>query len=196
MKQKNVLILTAITLIIGLSGYLFWSGLTTSDQKVYAEDQANTNNPTQAETTPENNTTGILPGLFAPDFTLENLSGEQVSLSNYQGKYVLLNFWAIWCPPCKAEMPDFNRFYQENKDQIVILGVELGSKKQDVQKFIQNGQYVYPVLLDLDKEIGELYRITAVPTTFILNPQGQIIHVIKGALNYEILEQIRQILLG
>lgn len=180
--MKKIAVLTAAVMLIGAFGYFLWNAHT---QPTYAAGAA-----------AEKKEIGIRPGYYAPDFTLENLQGEKVTLSDLRGKFVLLNFWAIWCPPCREEMPDFNRFYQENKDQITILGVELGSKKTDVQKFISKGQYVYPILLDLTKKIGNQYRITAVPTTFILDRDGKILYAVEGMLNYETLNRVKEVLLS
>lgn len=185
MRFKHILTFLVVALIVGTSAYFIGNA---NNQRVYAS--------TSTAAAPQKNEIGIYPGYYAPDFTLENLHGEKVSLSDFRGKFVLLNFWAIWCPPCREEMPDFNKFYKENKDQIVILGVELGSKKTDVQKFINNGQYVYPILLDLDKKISYQYRITVVPTTFILDRDGKILHVVKGAMDYETLNKVKEVLLS
>lgn len=181
-NMKKVYSFIVVALLISTSMYLVWNA---NDQRADA-----------ATTSPQKSEIGIYPGYYAPDFTLENLRGEKVSLSDFQGKFVLLNFWAIWCPPCREEMPDINKFYKENKDQIVVLGVELGSKKLDVQKFINKGQYVYPILLDPDEKIGHQYRITAVPTTFILDRNGRILYVVKGAITYDTLNQVKEILLA
>lgn len=181
---------TAILLILLLVGSLFAAYQYQQSVAANQETQTSTEEKT-AEVIEEERKTGILPGEYASDFTLENLSGKNVSLSDFQGKYVLLNFWAIWCPPCREEMPDFNRFYLENQDEFTVVGVEIGSRKADVEDYIQENSYSYPILLDPKKEIGTMYRVTAIPTTYILNKEGKILHFFRGMLTYEALNAIK-----
>lgn len=128
----------------------------------------------------------------APDFTLTNLAGEQVSLSDYRGKYVVLNFWATWCPPCRKEIPDLNAFYEENKDDFVVLAVDLGESKQKVQQFISYGGYTFPVLLDKDRKIGSRYNVSVIPTSYFIGPQGKIKYIKKGAVSKAELNEIKK----
>jgi thiol-disulfide isomerase/thioredoxin len=118
------------------------------------------------------------------------LAGEEVSLSDYRGDYVILNFWATWCPPCRREMPNLDQFYAANKDEFVVLAVDLGEAKQQVQQFIEEGGYSFPVLLDHDREIGTRYNVSAIPTSYFIDQQGKIKHIKKGAITIEELNQI------
>ena len=129
---------------------------------------------------------------IAPDFELTNLEGEEVSLSDYRGQYVILNFWATWCPPCREEIPDLNQFHEENKKEFVVLAVNLGEAKQKVRQFISYGGYTFPVLLDKGKEIGREYKISAIPTSYFINPQGKIKYIKKGAVSKTELDKIKQ----
>mgnify|MGYP006275959405 CR=1 FL=1 len=128
----------------------------------------------------------------APDFTLTNFEGGEVALSDYRGKYVVLNFWATWCPPCREEMPNLNQFYEENKNDFVVLAVDLGESKQKVQQFISYGGYTFPVLLDKDRRIGSRYNVSVIPTSYFIGPQGKIKYIKKGGLSMAELNKIKQ----
>ena len=120
------------------------------------------------------------------DFTLPLLSGGNASLSAEKGKVVILNFWATWCPPCRAEMPSMETLYKKFKnDGLEILAVDLGEDKSTVQKFIQNNGYTFPVLLDTNGKAGDDYGISAIPTTFILDRSGMIIARVTGSIHWD-----------
>jgi peroxiredoxin len=125
---------------------------------------------TMAEEAPDN-----LPGLpigeKAPDFELKTLDGKTVKLSDYRGKKVILNFWATWCPPCKAEMPDIQKYYNEADDNVEILAVNI-DPQYDVKKFIRDANVTFPVLLDSKDEVNTLYRILTIPTTYFIDGEG------------------------
>ncbi|MDR2662305.1 MAG: TlpA family protein disulfide reductase [Treponema sp.] len=118
-------------------------------------------------------------------FSLALLTGGRTELSAYKGKVVLLNFWATWCPPCRAEMPSMETLYKRFKDQgLEILAVDCAEEKAVVERFIENNKYSYPVLLDTDGTVSSLYGIEAIPTSFILNREGKIIARIVGGLRW------------
>jgi thiol-disulfide isomerase/thioredoxin len=120
------------------------------------------------------------------DFSLPLLNGRTAKLSAYKGKVVLLNFWATWCPPCRAEMPSMETFYQRFKDQgLEILAVNGGEDTATVQDFLQNNRYSFPVLMDTRNEVNGIYEIKAIPTTFILDREGKIIVMIVGSLRWD-----------
>ncbi|MEW6116437.1 MAG: TlpA disulfide reductase family protein [Nitrospirota bacterium] len=122
------------------------------------------------------------PGSPAPAFTLTDISGKKISLSELKGKVVLLNFWATWCGPCKAEMPALNRLYIELKDKgFVILAVSLDTAEKPVKSFIAEKKLAFPVLMDSDKELSfDLYAVMGLPTTFIIDKKGIIVERILG----------------
>ena len=120
------------------------------------------------------------------DFKLKDLNGKEVSLSDLRGKKVFLNFWASWCPPCKAEMPDIERLYEETKDSdLVILAVNLGEDKDTVKSFIDKNNYKFRILLDSDQTVAEQYSITSIPTSFFIDKNGTIVTKKIGAMTYE-----------
>jgi len=125
-------------------------------------------------------------GAPAPDFTLADLSGHSVSLSGFKGQVVLLNFWATWCPPCKLEMPTLQQHSVDYKDQgLVVVGVEAGEPKADVQDFANNLRLTFPILPDEKATVTDMYRVTALPTTFIIDRQGIIVQQAMGMLSSE-----------
>jgi len=118
-------------------------------------------------------------GHLAPDFTLSNLDGQMVRLSDFRGnKAVLLNFWATWCAPCRLEMPTMDKAYQEYKSRgLEILAVSLDAGSNSVVKnFMQELKLDFPVLLDPDMEVLRLYRQFSIPATFLIDKQGIVRH--------------------
>lgn len=122
----------------------------------------------------------------ATDFKLKDLNGKEVFLSDFKGKKVFLNFWATWCPPCKAEMPAIEKLYQETKDSdVVILVVNLGEDKQTVKSFIEKNKYTFNVLLDSNQEAAPDYNIVSIPTSFFIDKDGNIVSKKIGAMSIE-----------
>ncbi|MBA7628305.1 Thiol-disulfide oxidoreductase ResA [subsurface metagenome] len=122
-------------------------------------------------------------GELAPAFTLTDLRGKQVSLNDFQGKTVILNFWATWCPPCRAEMPEIEALYQEYKDRgVVIIGVDIQETEQEVRQFVQENGYSWTFLLDTSGRVAANYKIVALPTTFFLDTEGLIQTVYIGSM--------------
>ncbi|MFQ5960741.1 MAG: peroxiredoxin family protein [Candidatus Methylomirabilales bacterium] len=111
-----------------------------------------------------------------PDFTLPDLNGKQVSLSEYKGKVVLLNFWATWCPPCRLEMPTIEDAYQQYKDQgfhVVAVSVDAGPQSA-VRDFLHEYGLSFQVLLDPDMEILHAFHSFSLPTTIVIDRRGVI----------------------
>jgi peroxiredoxin len=141
-----------------------------------------------ASTVPAEATTGgLIPspreGFLAPDFTLESLSADEISLSDMRGKVIVLNLWASWCPPCRAEMPALQRVYQENKERgLEVLAVNMTAQDSlaDVEAFVQEFNLTFPILLDTSGEVGNTYLMRALPTTFFIDREGVIQRVIVG----------------
>lgn len=125
-----------------------------------------------------------IPKEKAIDFKLKDLNGKSVSLSDFKGKKVLLNFWATWCPPCRAEMPDIEKLYLENKDSdLVILAVNLGEDTQTVKSFIDKNKYNFNILLDSDQAVAIKYNIVSIPTSFFIDKEGNIVSKKVGAMS-------------
>jgi len=160
----------------------------------------NSDHPSQPTNPKENNqeqtgekVIGIDQGNLAPDFTLQTLQGESMTLSDYRGKNVIINFWATWCPPCRAEMPHMQRYYDEHKDDdFTILAVNMTtteSHQSDVQPFIDELAITFPVLLDVDNDVTDTYQVMAYPTSYFVDKNGVIQYKILGAMNEEMMEK-------
>lgn len=136
----------------------------------------------------------------APDFQLtqvnENNQLETIQLSDLEGKGVMLNFWATFCGPCEAEMPHMEKLYADYKEKgIEIVAVNLGESELAVNRFIDKHNLSFPVPLDKQGQVSDLYKIGPMPTSYFVNPEGEIIEKIEGALTLERLEDyFKQIL--
>jgi peroxiredoxin len=115
------------------------------------------------------------PGSLAPDFTLTNVDGASVSLSQFQGKTVLVNFWATWCGPCRNEMPAIqSRFEQFKDDELIVLAVDFDESQQAVAEFRDEFALTFELLLDPGAEVQKLYRNRSYPASFFIDTQGVI----------------------
>ncbi|MEO4054224.1 redoxin domain-containing protein [Solibacillus sp. CAU 1738] len=137
---------------------------------------------------------GAEKGKLAPDFTLQTLEGDTVSLSDYKGKKIVLNFWASWCPPCKAEMPHMQDYYKKyaDKENVVILAANLtyeDGSKDKVQQFIDSFNITFPILMMGNKEVVNTYKVISLPSTFMIDTDGRIQHQIVGPLDQASLKE-------
>lgn len=171
----------------GISGYLSGTPSTPPDTQSSPPSQSEQTNP-------------ILP---APDFTLTDQYGNSHTLSEYQGKVVFLNFWATWCPPCKKEMPDIQALYEElgqNSSDVIILGVANPktadnplTKEQDVagvRQFLSDNGYTFPVVMDETGDLLAQFGISAFPTTFMIDVDGNVFGYVSGSLTKSMMENI------
>lgn len=129
----------------------------------------------------------------APDFTVYDLEGNEVHLSDFFGKPIIVNFWASWCGPCKMEMPDFDTAYSTYKDDIVFLMVNMtdGSREtvEVASAFIADSGYSFPVYYDTDYSAAITYSVSSLPTSYFLNAQGELVAHAKGAIDAETLQR-------
>ncbi len=119
----------------------------------------------------------------ALNFTLEHLNGTTSSLHDFSGKVVLLNFWATWCLPCIQEMPDMERLWQQYKDAgLVVLGVsnDDAGKRKRVETFIDRVNLSFPILLDPDSTVSNLYDVSAIPVSYLISREGILLAKIVG----------------
>jgi thiol-disulfide isomerase/thioredoxin len=142
--------------------------------------------------------TGLRKGDIPPDFTLTSLDGEDITLSDLRGKKVVLNFWATWCPPCKAEMPHMQSFYDEyaKEKNVEIIAVNLTDAERDVtadakvdtvMTFRDSFELTFPILLDPDNEAGLNYQVITIPTTYFIDSNGYIQRAIRGPMDVDML---------
>ncbi len=136
---------------------------------------------------PENN------GSPAPDFTVLNSDGEEVKLSDFFGKPIVLNFWASWCPPCKAELPDFDRACKAYEGKVTFLMINLTDGQRETvevaKSFIAEKGYTFPVYFDTKYEASYKYGLSSIPQTFFLDANGNIIAQATGMITAAQLEQ-------
>ena len=117
----------------------------------------------------------------APEFTLKDLQGRSLSLSALKGKVVLLNFWATWCPPCKAEMPSMNKLYNDMKARgLEVIAISADNSPSAVREFLSKCRLDFLVLFDETKAVTRLYHVFSMPTTFLIDRNGVIVEKFYG----------------
>lgn len=153
----------------------------------------------------------LVPGLGGPSqavdlgFTLYQGSGElgsrEMSLSRLTSRPVVLNFWAGQCPPCRAEMPEFQRFYDEYKDRVTLIGIDIGpftnlGTHRDAEDLLRELGVTYPAGFTNDPSVNRKYGVTAMPTTVFIQPVGEIFEKRTGQLNFSFLTQVTNSMLA
>jgi cytochrome c biogenesis protein CcmG, thiol:disulfide interchange protein DsbE len=172
-KLKLVIIIVLVVLLFGLAYF------------AYGQLKPQVNN----EGIVDQNTSQL-----APDFTLKNMAGEDVSLSDYAGKPVVLNFWASWCPPCKEEMPNFNELsnqYGTSGDvMFLMVNVTDGGREtiETATAYLSDNQYNMNVVFDTEGVASTLYNVSSIPSTFFIDSQGYINNSSVGSLTKNQLE--------
>lgn len=122
-------------------------------------------------------------GKEAPDFSLPTLDGGADNLRNYRGRTVILNFWATWCGPCRAEMPDIQAVFAQMRDRgVVVLAVNQGESREKVAEFAREFGLTFPILLDENRSVGNQYGVRAYPTTLFIDKNGVVRQVTVGGL--------------
>ncbi len=129
----------------------------------------------------------------AIDFTMQDKDGNSVSLYSKVGKPIIINFWASWCSPCKAELPDFQLIYQEYGNEVEFMMVNLTDGRSETVEgasgFINAQGYTFPVYYDVNQEGAMAYYVTSIPTTYFIDAEGNIIAYAQGMLDYDTLKQ-------
>ncbi len=120
------------------------------------------------------------------DFTVTSLSGETISSKDFKGKITMLNFWATWCPPCRAEMPSIERLYAATKGtKFQIVAVNAAERRSQVSDFIGKNKYTFPIYIDENGSLTGAFAARALPTTYFINKEGKFIAYRAGALEYD-----------
>ena len=165
---------------------------TNADSENTVADEENNNNDTTENTNQPENTSSESKNL-APNFTIYDLEGNEVNLTDFFGKPIIINFWASWCGPCKMEMPDFNEAYETYKDEIEFLMVNMtdGSREtiEVASSFIAESGYTFPVYYDTDYSAAITYSVSSLPTSYFLNAEGELVTYARGAINGATLEK-------
>ena len=183
--NKKVLLITLIALValLAIAGVLYpklSSGLQTQQLATTppaTTEVADATEATQPETIP------------APDFTVLDWDGNEVNFSDYAGKPVVLNFWAHWCGPCQMEMPEFNAEYEELEGEVTFLMVHVGADMDAGKEKVTEGGYTFPVVFDKDSQVAAFYGVSAFPTSFFIDKEGNLQAYYMGAMDGDLLQQ-------
>jgi len=115
-------------------------------------------------------------GTQAPDFRARSIDGKEYRLSSYRGRYVLLDFWAVACVPCRDAMPTLEAIHHEYKDRgLLILGIDVGEERRTVETFLKKTPAPYPTLLDISSDVAELFHVNSFPTFILIDPDGKVV---------------------
>ena len=126
----------------------------------------------------------------APELALQNVSGDKEALTDYLDKVVLVNNWATWCPPCKAEIPTLEAYYKVHKeDGFVIIGIEAGEPQAEVQEFVKGAGITYPIWIDLHNSALMAFGAAGLPNSFVIDRKGTVRLSWIGEINREMLEK-------
>ena len=186
MSKKIVLIVLGVVFVV-----LFATiGLTSNLQPPVTPSTVTPSSATPPTVAPP---TGPQIGYTAPDFTLKDLNGNTVKLSDFRGKPVYLNFWASWCPPCKAEIPEIQEFYQLNKDKVAVLAVNItyNDNVSDVVNILKANNTNFPVLLDINAKssVADAYQVYGIPASFFIDKNGIIRATHAGGMTIVTLQE-------
>lgn len=124
-------------------------------------------------------------------FVMKDLAGKQHQLSDYRGKWVLVNYWATWCPPCLEEVPDLVKLYHQQKKDVMVFGVVFDYETvTSVKTFVDDLHMTYPVVLGDDEVAAQIGRADSLPTTYFYNPKGELVKIKRGLITKEYIENI------
>ena len=190
MKKKITLAGGILALILLLSGAsILYNRMSEANLPVENTKPAETQASQEDETEP----------MMAPDFIVLDREGEEVSLSDFIGKPVILNFWASWCGPCKSEMPEFEAAYQKYREEIQFMMVNLtdGSREtvETAAEYIAGEGYTFPVFFDTESDAAITYGATSIPVTYFVDAEGHLVAYGSGALSGEILQSGMEMIL-
>lgn len=189
-KQKWILLFVGLVVLIILAAVTYNALLETRISPETPKSSIQTP-PTAQNTEQTSPTTGKLDNPI--DFSITDSNGNEVSVSDFYGKPIVINFWASWCPPCKAELPDFEKVYAEVQGEVVFMMVDLvDGSRETLEKgaiFWHNNSYTMPVFFDLTGEASNLLKISAIPTTIFLDRDGLLISKNTGMITEEVLRQ-------
>lgn len=156
----------------------------TMEEGVAADPEEESKEGSQEEPTEEN---------IAPNFTVETADGEEVSLHDFFGKPIVMNFWASWCGPCKMELPDFQEAYEKYGEEIIFLMVNMtdGTRetKETAMEYMKDAGYALPVYYDTAQDAAYTYTVYSLPTTFFISADGEPVAYAQGMIDAETLEK-------
>jgi len=198
-KNKTLLIIVLVFVLLLGGAYVLYNRLAQDA----APDQLSVQGGTEAQTAqqpeePQQDTGGSgeestePEKVLVPDFTVYDSEGNEVHLSDFTGKPIVLNFWASWCGPCKMEMPDFDDAYAELGEDVHFLMVNMTSGRETLEsakEFIAEKEYTFPVFYDTAMEGAYTYGVSGIPVTYFISAEGVFVAYYQGAMTEEILQQ-------
>jgi peroxiredoxin len=145
---------------------------------------------TRGSRTVDNSVVPSVVNFHAPVLTLNDLNGNQISISDYHQQIVLINNWATWCPPCKAEMPALQKYFKAHSDQgFILIGIDAGDPLEDVAKFVDEYSLTFPILLDPNTEALIAFHNNSLPSSYVINRHGNVVLAWMGPINRAMLEK-------
>jgi peroxiredoxin len=181
-----VMLLYSLRLILFCLGLFLASGVANADQKTDSLSRGKT----QALVT-------MLDKPQAPNFTLTDLDGQTHTLSDYRGKVIIVNFWAVWCAPCRKKMPSMQRAWKKIRNKnAVTLAANWGDDAESVSKFLESIDVAleFPILLGGDQKMVSAWSVKGLPTTFVIDPEGRIVYKAIGDIEWDDPEILGKIL--
>ena len=133
---------------------------------------------------------GHIPAQAKDSFVMKDISGRTHTLANYPGKWVIVNFWATWCPPCLEEIPDLIALHEKSKNLLVIGIVADYKNVEEVKRFVDDNLMSYPIVLGDDKVLQQFSPASVLPTTYIYGPQGNLVKIRQGIVTREYIEKL------
>ncbi len=198
MKKYTWIILTValVALMVGATSLYDKLGSSYEAQQLATNPPAT--QPAVSETEISNETEGTVPEetegqALAPDFTVLDSEGNEVKLSDFFGKPIVLNFWASWCGPCRSEMPDFDEAFLAQGEEIQFLMVNMTDGDRETveiaKAFIADSGYSFPVFYDVNYDAAITYGVASLPTTFFIDAQGNLVAYAKSAIDMDTLQK-------
>ncbi|XKH51624.1 redoxin domain-containing protein [Chryseomicrobium palamuruense] len=183
--MKKIIALLGLAVLIGIATYSF------------AQENADTvdslNNEQLGTDMASDKNSNLQKGDFPPDFKLTTIDGGEFQLSDLKGEKVILNFWATWCPPCKAEMPHMQNFHEKHDGEVEIVAVNLTNNDGSIgriEDFVNDYGLTFTIPLDIKGVIEKAYNPTTIPTSYIIGTDGRIQHKIVGPMDEAMMEQL------
>lgn len=180
MKNGKLIVLIVIFFVVLIGGNFLYQSFYTKEKNAITQTKEQKDLQKEEET------------FEAYDFTLNDLNGNSVTLSDYKGKLVVLNFWASWCGYCIEEMPDFQQLYEQewkDSDEIVFLSVNMTDGQRETEakarKVVEENGFTFPVLLDVNQEVAYYYGVTSLPITAVIDKEGNLATGIMGMADKE-----------
>ena len=189
-KNKNILIILLVLLIFLGVSYFLYDTLSNKFKPIASNLQEENKSAEEVKESEKNNKEEKIKAI---DFTVINDNNEEVNLSDYYGKPIVINFWASWCGPCKGEMPDFNEVYKELGEEVEFLMINMTDGNQETlekaKSYIDEEKFEFPVLYDTEINAANSYAVQSIPTTYFIDSEGYIVARAVGAIDKETIKE-------